>query len=96
MGQIVRITSYNVCYTKLLRYSINGLEAGTYTVRVDNTTVPADHSLTTGNDPMTVDLASGQSYKDADFGYRQNGSIGDRVWNDANSDGIQDTSYNFV
>ena len=35
-------------------------------------------------------LAAGQNRTDVDFGYRDTGSVGDRVWLDANANGVQD------
>ncbi|MCE9644909.1 MAG: DUF11 domain-containing protein [Chloroflexi bacterium] len=53
-------------------YTIAGLSAGTYSVRVDATTVPAGYTLTTANNPLSVTLSAGQVYTTADFGYRVN------------------------
>jgi fimbrial isopeptide formation D2 family protein/uncharacterized repeat protein (TIGR01451 family) len=78
-------------------YLIDGLPAGTYTVRVVTTTLPTGINQTydldgTGTpDAVTsVTLTSGEVRTDVDFGYRGTASIGDRVWNDANANGIQD------
>ncbi len=108
-------------------YLFDRLPAGTYCVRVDPATLPAGVTLTTGNQPLTVNLANGQAFLTADFGYRAvcvdgtadlatvSGArdtggkiarpvsadacatirpglvtIGDRVWLDANANGIQD------
>ncbi|MCP5053357.1 MAG: VCBS repeat-containing protein, partial [bacterium] len=58
---------------------------------VDESTLPAGVTLTTGNEPLDVTLAAGEDYNDADFGYQQqNATIGDFIWNDLNGDGIQD------
>ncbi|MEM8556742.1 MAG: Ig-like domain-containing protein [Bacteroidota bacterium] len=51
-------------------YDITDVVAGTYTVKVDTTTVPEGFVLTTGNDPVMVELAAGQDFNDADFGFR--------------------------
>jgi uncharacterized repeat protein (TIGR01451 family) len=40
----------------------------------------------------TVVLPANTTITDADFGYRGNASIGDRVWRDTDSDGIQSTN----
>ena len=77
------------------QYLFQDLTANDYFVDVVNeTTVPAGYQITTYNDPTPViSLGEGQSYLDADFGYRaapSGGSIGDFVWNDANKNGIQD------
>jgi hypothetical protein len=78
-------------------YLIGGLLAGTYTVRVDASTLPDGVSATYDLDGVGtpgvvtgVTLSSGQARTDVDFGYRGTASIGDRVWNDANANGIQD------
>jgi len=72
-------------------YDITNLPTGTYMVSVDASTVPAGYVLTTAAPPLSVPLAAGEDYNDADFGYqRQDGVIGDFVWNDLNGDGVQD------
>ena len=71
---------------------------GTYTVRVDPSTLPAGWGMPTYDydgigtaDEATVTVVEDQVFLDADFGYRHYaGSIGDRVWNDADGDGVQD------
>jgi SdrD B-like domain/Prealbumin-like fold domain len=75
-------------------YYIGNLPAGTYSVRVDTTTLPIgsiptyDLSLPLDNEAV-VTLTAGQHNPNLDFGYRGTFSIGDRVWNDVNGDGIQ-------
>ena len=78
-------------------YLIGGLLAGTYTVRVDASTLPGGVSATYDLDGIGtpgvvtgVALSSGQARTDVDFGYRGTASIGDRVWLDRNANGIQD------
>ena len=77
-------------------YTFSYLPAGTYTVAVDTATLPAGAVPTFDLDgtgtPSTaaVSLAAGASRNDADFGYRGSGSLGDRVWLDYDSDGVQD------
>ena len=77
-------------------YSFPGLVAGDYTVNVVDTSVPAGLSLTAGPfgiDPRPVTVLPGEVVEDQDFGYVSDpgvGAIGDRVWSDADSDGIQD------
>ena len=69
---------------------------GTYTVRVDDPTCRAALTPTYDLDGVAtpheaaVTVAGGQTRTDVDFGYQGNGSIGDRVWNDANANGVQD------
>lgn len=47
--------------------------------------------LSTENNPLLVtDLAVGEVYSDADFGFTPGGIIGDFVWQDNNGDGFQD------
>ena len=76
-------------------YGFTNLDAGTYTVRVVpptgfEQTFDLDGTL---NNQHTLTLNAGQSRTNVDFGYRSNnGSIGDRVWNDADGDGVQDSS----
>jgi hypothetical protein len=50
-------------------YIFNNLEAGTYRVDVDESTLPPDYVLTSNNEPMTVTIAAGEVFTDADFGY---------------------------
>ncbi|YCM42164.1 SdrD B-like domain-containing protein [Verrucomicrobiaceae bacterium 227] len=76
-------------------YLIDGLTPGTYTVTVDDSTLPAGVSQTGDpdsvvNNKTTVMLAAGQNFATADFGYQGNTSIGDYVWNDFNGDGNQE------
>ncbi|MBD2201960.1 DUF11 domain-containing protein [Calothrix sp. FACHB-1219] len=78
-------------------YLFNNLQAGSYTVQVDTTTLPSGATLTadpdSGNDNRSlVTLVAGQNNLTQDFGYRLPlvGSIGDRIWNDVNSNGTQD------
>ncbi|HIC89642.1 MAG TPA: DNRLRE domain-containing protein, partial [Anaerolineae bacterium] len=56
-------------------YDFTGLAAGDYWVSVYAGSVPSGYVLTTNNEPLLVNLGSGEDYNDADFGYRQlNGS----------------------
>ena len=72
------------------KYLFDMLAAGTYVVNVDETTLPAGYALSTGNEPLTVVLASGENRLDADFGYWQPASICGTVWDDLNKDGVKD------
>ena len=77
------------------KYLFEGLPPGDYTVRV---VPPAGFSQTfdldgTLDDETPVTLGLGENRTDVDFGYQQanlEGSIGDRVWNDIDGDGVQD------
>jgi hypothetical protein len=81
-------------------YLLTGLEAGTYTVRVDSTDIAAANfgygptydldGITTSN-IATVTLSAAQDRVDADFGYRIGASVGNRVWMDRDADGIQES-----
>lgn len=51
-------------------YLFTSLPAGAYCVRVDESTLPAGLSLTTANQPLTVNLLDDQTFLAADFGYR--------------------------
>ena len=83
-------------------YAFGQLCAGTYTLTIVSgvpagyvpTVSPpgADPTRDSSTSPVTVTLAIGQKRPDVDFGFIAGctGSIGDRVWNDADGDGIQD------
>lgn len=77
-------------------YSFPDILAGSYTVNVVDSTVPAGLRNTfgaNGTDPRAVSVPSGEDVTDVVFGYIPNadtGAIGDRVWFDANENGIQD------
>ncbi|MBS1968412.1 MAG: DUF11 domain-containing protein, partial [Chloroflexi bacterium SZAS-1] len=82
-------------------YLFTDLPAGTYRVQIDASTIPAGLAETyelDGSLNGTVELSIGASEtrSDVDFGYQSaaaggtTGSIGDRVWNDANGNGVQD------
>ncbi|MBD2355860.1 right-handed parallel beta-helix repeat-containing protein [Tolypothrix sp. FACHB-123] len=78
-------------------YLFNNLPTDTYYVEVDKNTLPS--GATQAGDPdggndntAKVILAETENNLNQDFGYQLPplGSIGDRIWNDANSDGIED------
>ena len=71
-------------------YTFPNLDPGTYTIDVDDATLPAGAVETTGLDPLVVTVTSGEIEVTADFGYYQPATIGDLVWDDLNDDGIQD------
>ncbi len=74
-------------------YLFTGLPAGSYCVNVTDTAgVLAGAALTGGTDPHgPIDLAAGEIYLDADFGYQSSvctGQIGNLVFYDANRNGV--------
>lgn len=79
-------------------YIFPGVGAGDYTVAVVTSTLPAGLEATFdkdgGGDGLTaVSLAAGEVLTDVDFAYNWSGTggvIGDRIWNDADGDGVQD------
>ena len=80
-------------------YLFTGLPAGTYTIRVDSSTLPAGYIPSYDPQWMSTDglnhqtshvLGNAESFLDGDFGYTQTGSIGDTIWFDANGNGLQD------
>ena len=77
-------------------YSFTNLIPGTYTVVVDDSTLPAGYGQTydldgTLDHETTFALASGENKDDVDFGYvPATASLGDLVWNDTDADGVQD------
>ncbi|MFO1491687.1 MAG: SdrD B-like domain-containing protein [Kiritimatiellia bacterium] len=85
-------------------YAFTGINAGTYSVRFDLTTLPAGFVATTptvGPDNLDSDgdaagqtrqitLTSGQIMRDLDLGAYQPVSLGDYVWRDQNGNGRQD------
>ncbi len=71
-------------------YSFDDLYPGDYRVDVDEASLPAGSLPTSGNEPFDQTLTDGQSVDTADFGYVAAASIGDRIWDDVNGDGVQD------
>ena len=74
-------------------YGFTRLPGGTYQVCVTarpGYTQTFDLDGTATPHCATVTLSPGQSRSDLDFGYWQPGSIGDRVWNDANGNRAQE------
>jgi uncharacterized repeat protein (TIGR01451 family)/fimbrial isopeptide formation D2 family protein len=74
-------------------YTFDSLMAGSYTVVISNTPIDlgASYDLDGGNDNRAaVPLTAGQTRTDADFGLAPFGSVGDRVWQDLNRNGVQD------
>ena len=74
-------------------YTFNNLLPGDYTVKVTQpggTTQTYDNSGSQSDNQSQLTLAAGGNNSQQDFGYVGTGSIGDRVWFDANKDGVQD------
>lgn len=79
-------------------YSFGDLPPGTYTICVDQETLPGGASATYDKDSGTtnpdqkieVTVAGGDIVSSLDFGYRGTGTIGDYVWVDTDGDGDQD------
>ena len=76
-------------------YLFSNLPAGKYVVSVNPATLPANFVQTFDlNGPLdnsaTRTLAVNENAVDVDFGYRGQASVGDRVWDDANGNGVQD------
>ena len=77
-------------------YTFGNLDAGTYTVRVVASRLPAGVAPTYDLDGVGtrqhrhLHPRRRANRTDVDFGYRGTASVGDRVWNDANGNGVQD------
>ncbi|MEM9598638.1 MAG: SdrD B-like domain-containing protein, partial [Acidobacteriota bacterium] len=77
-------------------YAFTGLAPGIYYAQMDTSTLPgggADLVATTPDPTGLIPLSEGEIYPDADFGVGSapgSGAIGDRVWFDADGDGVQD------
>ncbi|NJN09285.1 MAG: hypothetical protein HC874_04375 [Richelia sp. SL_2_1] len=72
------------------RYTFDNLPPGNYQVQM---ALPDGSILTTGANPISVNLLPNQNLDSADFGIRMTGlpgSIGDTVFNDTDGDGVQD------
>jgi len=79
-------------------YSFESLPAGDYRVDVDESTLPGSNSQTFEQDDDTnniagtaeVSLTNGQLRDDVDFGYTGSLTVGDRIFFDADGDGVAD------
>ncbi len=76
-------------------YLVDNLPAGEFTVDVDESTLPPGYDIVTDPDATidgtsTLTLGAGEDNEVQDFGYRGDGSIGDRIWLDQDGDGTQD------
>lgn len=95
-------TGDNATFTRITdasgEYLVEGLPAGAYEVTVDETTIPANLTVTydvegttaTPTNSSTVILGASTDLDTVDFGYRGDSSIGDTVYFDRNNDGDQD------
>ncbi len=97
-GNAIRTTTTDVNGN----YYFPSLPAGTYYVAVDTSTLKGGVTVNTFDDDTDYDsesgainLAAGQTYVGADFGYdyaTAGHSIGDKVWRDDNTNGRDDES----
>ncbi len=77
-------------------YEFTDIPPGTYTVVVSPFAIPNGANPTYDLDGIatpyeaTLTVASGDRRLDVDFGFRGDVTIGDRVWLDADNDGVQD------
>lgn len=78
-------------------YLFDNLAPGNYRVRVDSASLPNgltdptfDLDLIATPNVASFALSSNADRTDVDFGYRGTASLGDRVWYDVDSDGVQD------
>ncbi|MEM1334058.1 MAG: SdrD B-like domain-containing protein, partial [Actinomycetota bacterium] len=71
-------------------YSFSGLLPGSYTVRVDSADLPVGTTSTTGGFTQTVTVASGDAVTTVDFGDALPTSLGDRLFDDTDGDGVDD------
>jgi len=77
-------------------YQFDGLGIGDFTVTVVSSSLPAGLATTLGDggiNPKSVTTTANATLTDVDFGFIPNpgtGAIGDRVWSDANGNGLQD------
>ena len=72
-------------------YNFVNLAPGSYEVRVDPASVPANYAATTagGNVQAYVILSGDAPITTADFGYVAPATVGDFVWDDLDADGVQ-------
>ncbi len=77
-------------------YLVDGLPQGEVTVTVVGgpagltASYDEDDGTTSPDGSTTVNLGDGESHLTADFGYRSDTAVGDRIWLDRNGDGVQD------
>lgn len=88
--------AFNVTTDAAGSWLVAALSPGSYVVTVDTATLPAGYNTTPTNGPASrsYPVSAGLDYLRADFGFDApagtTGSIGDRIWFDANGDGVQD------
>jgi fimbrial isopeptide formation D2 family protein/uncharacterized repeat protein (TIGR01451 family) len=74
-------------------YNFTNLAPGVYRARVDTASLPGGFNVaTTPTSQTTALIPSGSSDLNRDFGFRGQGTLGDRVWLDSNADGSQGTT----
>jgi fimbrial isopeptide formation D2 family protein/uncharacterized repeat protein (TIGR01451 family) len=87
---------YNLTTDAAGSYSVSHLPAGDYTVDVDPLSLPTGMQPTVDADGIgtanssVLTLAAGEDNLLQNFGYAGTGAIGDRVWLDADGDGLLD------
>ncbi len=71
-------------------YTATNVPSGTATVDVVNSTLPAGLIQTAGTDPSTVNVVPDTTQNAGFDGYQPTATVGDRVWEDYNFNGVQD------
>ncbi|MEQ1862398.1 MAG: SdrD B-like domain-containing protein, partial [Chthoniobacteraceae bacterium] len=77
-------------------FTFGNLFGGSYSARVVSATLPAGVTPTYDLDGIATahiaafTLTAGQMRTDVDFGYRGTASVGDRLWQDSDGNGVQD------
>ncbi|MBU0945564.1 MAG: hypothetical protein KKE53_14035, partial [Proteobacteria bacterium] len=85
-------------------YLFANLPQGEYTISINTATLPdgavstydLDSATTAPDDTTVYSLNRGENTAVVDFGYTGPGSIGDRVWDDSNADGVHDLGENGI
>ena len=72
------------------RYLVRVTDTGSILASATNTFDKDDYGTVANNGLAAVELSPAENDSGVDFGYRGAASIGDRVWNDLDADGIQD------
>ena len=68
-----------------------GVPAGTYSVAIDESTLPADYrNQSAGTNPTSVTVGIGENKKEEDNGYRPTGTVAGSVFADTNGNGVRD------